>query len=86
MKYSCPCKLYWIDPIFCIEQVSIDYGFWEEDGVLYYISSEGAYFHEYDLFNNLEEARGEAIKRLQKFYSEKMDEIMYSKPREEDTL
>lgn len=85
MNFNPPCILYWVDPfIFSIEKVFVDFPYKEEDGTIYYIEKSGAYLQEFDLFEDLNEARGEAIKRLNDFYGTKMEEIMYTNPKLED--
>jgi len=84
MKYNTPILLYYVDPfIFIIEQVFIDFSY-KEDDTIFYISKEGAYLQESNLFETLVEARMDALKKLDKFYIEKQQEILYSKPRPED--
>lgn len=68
--------LFYICPFtFIIEKVQIDFLSKEEDGIIYYIESTGAYLQEQDLTNNLEEAKHMALNRLNKFYTLKLNEI-----------
>lgn len=81
MKYEAGDILYYVCPfVFTIEKVKIDYAYKEEDGTIYYIESSGGYLYEYDLFNNLEDARNNALKKLEDFFRTKNNEIMNSKP------
>lgn len=79
MKFSTPCYLYFVCPFtFTIDLISIDYGY-KENNIIYYITSEGAYLKEEDLFPNLEEAKGRAFTNLRHFYSNKLQEILHKK-------
>lgn len=75
MKYQEGDILYYVNPfVFEIDKVKIEMAL-NENGELFYIDDVGAYLKEYDLFRNLEEAKIEALTRLNKFYREVQTKI-----------
>lgn len=76
MKYKEEDRLYYSNPfIFHVEPVIIKMAV-KENGHIYYIDEVGAWLAEWDLFDTIEEAKGDAIKKLNKFYGETMTKIM----------
>lgn len=80
MKYKCGDILYYVSPfVFIIDKVIIQFIDHENDQT-YYIDNVGAYLSERDLFENLEDAKGQCLIRLQEFYENKKREIFKSAP------
>lgn len=76
MKFKEEDTLYYVDPfVFTIDLVTVKMAI-KENGHIYYIDEVGAWLAEWDLFKSVEEVKGEAIKRLNKFYGDKLTEIM----------
>lgn len=76
MKYQEGDRLFFVCPFtFTIEYVTVCMGVIERNHI-YYIDEQGAWLAEWDLFKRVEEAKGHAIKGLNKFYNEKIREIM----------
>lgn len=81
MKYKTSDILYYVCPfVFIIEKVKISLAVKEEDNRIYYIDHSGAYLEENDLFDNLKEARMDALQKLRKFYEESKYRILNDKP------
>lgn len=83
MKYKSDDILYYTSPfVFTIEVVKIEIAYKEDDDTLFYISSEGSYLNEWDLFENFKEAQVDAMNKLNKFYHESRFNILNkSKPK-----
>ena len=82
MKYKSGDILYYTSPfVFIIEVVKIDMGYKEDDGKLFYMTSEGAYLNEWDLFENFKEAQVDAMNKLNKFYHESRYNILNNVPK-----
>ncbi len=79
-KYNSGDELYYTNPfIFTIDLVHIDFTFEDHTGS-YYIDQTGAYLCEWDLHKTLEEAKADALNKLEKFHSKKINEILNCKP------
>lgn len=80
MKYKSGDILYYCNPfVFTIEVVEIAYLYTDELGE-WCIDQTGAYLAEHDLFLNLDEAREQALERLNAFYHKKQYEIQHQDP------
>lgn len=85
MKYVIGDELYYIDP-FVFQIYKIKIAFMHDE---YYCDDSYAMFEEKHLFNNIHDARKEALLMLEKFYKQKIIEIKYIDPDvdiEEDIL
>lgn len=81
MKYKPEDIVYYCDPfVFIIEKIRIDYITHYVNDQNIYIDSTGAYVNEEDLFDTLDDARNEALKRLSLFCEKKQIEILTSNP------
>jgi hypothetical protein len=82
MKFTSGELLYYVCPfIFTIEKIRVDMAVKEDDSSIYYIDNIGAYLREEDLFADLEEARENALDKLEKFFYERRYIILNTKPK-----
>lgn len=80
-KFSSGDELFYVNPhVFVIDLVRVDFAYREDDGTAFYIDQTGAYLREWELFRTLEEAKNDAVNKLNKFYSDKLREIINKKP------
>lgn len=72
---------YYVNPfIFTIEVVELELYYQDEMGI-FWIDNIGAYLAERDLHHKLQDAKNDALFKLEKFYKQKTHEIVYQCPK-----
>lgn len=83
MKFKDGSILFYVNPfVFTIEKVQVDFGVKDEinPNIINYIDQTGAYLAEHDLFDNLTDAKFDALNKLNKFYVDVSADIFNANP------